>query len=359
MITSENGNGKGCLVPRPDLAELARRINSEHAQAEGALRAGLQHARTAGQLLLEAKAKLAHGQWLPWLKANIGASKRTCQGYMRVCEQWPVLEAKAQRVALLSYREALAVLAEPTRDDEDDVPAALAFYRREGALDEASLGHILELADDYGPEVVTELCVDPEGDAAGPATQEDAFGLLNSIRPLDMPTLWPIHVEADKPGAALVIRGVDVFRRDVQRRGGRLPHWEVAAFWWACQAVLLGRHLPEHKLRRHLETWRESFRTAIAWMLTDGLSKSKDLKPPRWQDDPERAELWWGYCSDLRHAGVLEAVKAIHNNPDAFPGIDASCDAGLRDMADDFEKGYPVPTCMQPGRGKSVLSVPA
>jgi hypothetical protein len=100
------------LVPRNDLSGLAEQINAEHAKAEGTLRAGIEHARIVGQLLLQAKEKCSHGQWLPWLRENVQFSERTAQGYMRVAKKWPELEAKAQRVALLPYREALSVLAE-------------------------------------------------------------------------------------------------------------------------------------------------------------------------------------------------------------------------------------------------------
>ncbi|HEY7423265.1 MAG TPA: hypothetical protein VH682_03395 [Gemmataceae bacterium] len=43
------------IKPADALAELAGRINAEHQQAESALRAGLQHAKVAGELLIEAK----------------------------------------------------------------------------------------------------------------------------------------------------------------------------------------------------------------------------------------------------------------------------------------------------------------
>ncbi len=35
-----------------------------------------------GNLLLEAKDQLGHGEWLPWLKANFGSSIRSAQNYM-------------------------------------------------------------------------------------------------------------------------------------------------------------------------------------------------------------------------------------------------------------------------------------
>jgi hypothetical protein len=106
------------LTPLPD---LAARINHEHDQAEAAFRSGLLHARAAGELLLEAKGQLQHGKWLPWLKENVRFSERTAQAYMRVAKGWPALEAKAQRVADLPFRDAVKLLAAP-----EEVPAAEA-----------------------------------------------------------------------------------------------------------------------------------------------------------------------------------------------------------------------------------------
>jgi hypothetical protein len=103
------------IIPA-DLGDLAGRINQEHRQCEDAVRAGLEHARNAGRLLAEAKGKVTHGQWLPWLEKHCDFSVRTAQGYMRVAERWPELESKAQRVSHLSYREALSILAEPREE---------------------------------------------------------------------------------------------------------------------------------------------------------------------------------------------------------------------------------------------------
>jgi hypothetical protein len=49
------------------LADLAARINQEHEAAEAAIKRGAAHAMAAGDLLIEAKAQVPHGQWLPWL----------------------------------------------------------------------------------------------------------------------------------------------------------------------------------------------------------------------------------------------------------------------------------------------------
>jgi hypothetical protein len=43
-----------------------------------------QHAMAAGDLLLEAKLRLKHGEWLPWLAEHRSMSERTAQRYMRL-----------------------------------------------------------------------------------------------------------------------------------------------------------------------------------------------------------------------------------------------------------------------------------
>jgi hypothetical protein len=72
------------------------------------MKRGFEHA-VAGRLLIEAKARLKHGQWRQWLRDKCPAPERTCQAYMQVVRAFDALgdEAKAQRVADLSFRAAL------------------------------------------------------------------------------------------------------------------------------------------------------------------------------------------------------------------------------------------------------------
>jgi aspartate aminotransferase-like enzyme len=72
-----------------------------------------QAAIKTGKLLAEAKKAVPHGQWLPWLKQNCALSARSAQGYMRLAERFGHLPPeKAQRVAHMSLRNALARLSE-------------------------------------------------------------------------------------------------------------------------------------------------------------------------------------------------------------------------------------------------------
>jgi hypothetical protein len=102
------------------LVRLADDINRDHAAAMTAAQSAIEHARRAGDLLLQAKSTVGHGEWLPWLVAHCPAiSERTAQRYMRLADSWTTLEAKATRVSDLSLTGALQLLAEPKPDDND------------------------------------------------------------------------------------------------------------------------------------------------------------------------------------------------------------------------------------------------
>jgi hypothetical protein len=98
------------------LTDLAVRIRQEHEASAGAIERGAQHAMNAGDLLIEAKAQLKHGQWLPWLRDHCSMSERTAQLYMRMAKARPEVEANTQHVADLSLRGAMAVIAPDERE---------------------------------------------------------------------------------------------------------------------------------------------------------------------------------------------------------------------------------------------------
>jgi len=94
------------------LADLAARIKVEHEATAAALKRGAEHAMAAGNLLIEAKAQLPYGRWLPWLKANCAVSERTARLYMRLARNRSEIE-NGNGVADLSLRGALALITLP------------------------------------------------------------------------------------------------------------------------------------------------------------------------------------------------------------------------------------------------------
>jgi Protein of unknown function (DUF3102) len=93
------------------LPDLAARIKAEHQAVSEALSESVRHAMAAGELLIEAKDQLQHGQWLPWLRDHCTISERTAQLYMRVAKNRDEVEAQMRNGAAdLSLNETAALL---------------------------------------------------------------------------------------------------------------------------------------------------------------------------------------------------------------------------------------------------------
>jgi hypothetical protein len=105
------------------LHEPESRSNAEHQQVETALRAGLEHARVADELLLQAKAQCGHGRWLEWLKANVAFTDRTARRYMTIASRWEELTGKSDTVSDLTCRDALQLLSAPIAASVAESPA--------------------------------------------------------------------------------------------------------------------------------------------------------------------------------------------------------------------------------------------
>ena len=67
-----------------------------------------------GQRLIEAKAMLPHGEWLPWLTEQVEFSERTARNFMRLAREW----TNRQALADLGAAKALTLLALPPDERE-------------------------------------------------------------------------------------------------------------------------------------------------------------------------------------------------------------------------------------------------
>ena len=67
-----------------------------------------------GQRLIEAKAMLPHGEWLPWLTEQVEFSERTARNFMRLAREW----TNRQALADLGAAKALMLLALPPEERE-------------------------------------------------------------------------------------------------------------------------------------------------------------------------------------------------------------------------------------------------
>lgn len=94
------------------LDALASEIREQTRLAERHWNEAIHHAIRAGELLIEAKAQVRHGEWGPWLKENFPASERTARLYMRLARE-------RQLVAdLPTLREAIDTLTKPAKPAE-------------------------------------------------------------------------------------------------------------------------------------------------------------------------------------------------------------------------------------------------
>lgn len=90
------------------LPVLADEIRAEHQKVIAAAGAGVTAARAAGVRLIEAKEKMPHGAWLPWL-SGLGFGIRTAQNYMKLAR---LPQVDAQRIAHLGLARGLREIAD-------------------------------------------------------------------------------------------------------------------------------------------------------------------------------------------------------------------------------------------------------
>lgn len=129
------------------LTNLAASIRREHEAAQECASKAVEHAKRAGELLIEAKAAVGHGEWLSWLAANVQLSGRTCQAYMRVARELPKLEGeKAQRVADMSLRDAMRSLSATALYMGKAADAGLSLDDIETRADKRPLSHVVSRA---------------------------------------------------------------------------------------------------------------------------------------------------------------------------------------------------------------------
>jgi len=123
-----------------NLTRLAERIKQAHADAERTQYDSLNHARKAGQLLIEAKEQVPYGEWGSWLDQHCECAESTAGLYMKIAREWDRL-ADSQRVRKLTLREAGRLLY--VRDEGDsgkaaDHPEARELFRS-GILEPSDL----------------------------------------------------------------------------------------------------------------------------------------------------------------------------------------------------------------------------
>lgn len=98
-------------------------INLEHQLANSKANEAVQHATNCGLMLLQVKASLSHGEWLPWLNGEIESGRlnvkaRQANTYMKIASN---PQRGADLVEAPSIRAALELLSdkEPASEQTD------------------------------------------------------------------------------------------------------------------------------------------------------------------------------------------------------------------------------------------------
>lgn len=140
-----------------------------------------------GKCLIEAKAMLPHGEWLPWLTERAEFSERTAQNFMRLAREW----SNPQTLTDLGASKALTLLALPPEERE-------TFLAENNVVDMTSR------------ELEKAIRERDEARKAAEAARADARSAeqIRAKMAEDMKVLKEIHVsavsEADKAAAALL-----------------------------------------------------------------------------------------------------------------------------------------------------------
>jgi len=88
-----------------NIETIITQINNHHLLAFRQANDAVANAKAAGQLLLQVKASMPHGQWTAWIKENLEVSDRQAQRYMAVAQgksvQLLLLADKTDTVSVL------------------------------------------------------------------------------------------------------------------------------------------------------------------------------------------------------------------------------------------------------------------
>lgn len=105
------------MTQSPDLPAEGRTIEAVTGEILEAQRQGGEAILTIGRCLIEAKAMLSHGEWLPWLNEKVAYSERTAQNFMAVARRY----SNPKTLADLGMAKALALLALPDSERDEFV----------------------------------------------------------------------------------------------------------------------------------------------------------------------------------------------------------------------------------------------
>ena len=224
---------------------LALEINAEHERAYGKAREALEHARRAGDLLIQAKAEMPHGDFGPWLTSNCRFSDRTARAHMRLARHWEQLQAKTATVADLGLSKALALLGEPNEKESEADPATFdsifsRLWHQDFTAENTTPEDALIWISCLSPETYFD-CSEPECDT--PYELECLADAIKTQRYFWLDSYLALHKIAGVEPPSLISIARDIEISALRKLGALLNYWErepwdVDKFIARCDAKL-------------------------------------------------------------------------------------------------------------------------
>lgn len=101
--------GENCEVDQMTLPFLANKANELHRLHEESQKKTIEYGIKAGEVLIAAKKKVRHGEWMNWVESNCEFSHKTANVYMWLATN----SQRARNLGVQTIRKAIEVLAEP------------------------------------------------------------------------------------------------------------------------------------------------------------------------------------------------------------------------------------------------------
>jgi hypothetical protein len=121
------------LTP-PERGGLAASINDAHRLAQGSAKDAIKHAVQCGELLLQQKKLVKHGEFMSWVEKNCEFSQATANNYMKAAQNPNALGISSVRHLFPSGRR------EPQHRREPGSVPAVRTDSSSGAISEAARG---------------------------------------------------------------------------------------------------------------------------------------------------------------------------------------------------------------------------
>jgi hypothetical protein len=179
---------------------LAEQVRKAHADVLASTRTTIERAVQVGKLLVEAKAAVPHGGWLPWLEET-GLTPRTAQRYMKLAS---LPEDKYDTVSHLGLKGALDAIAEG-RALEETSQSLMTYNTAVRPLTEEEYARLKESIVQHG--IITPVIVDAAGKIV------DGFHRCQIAQELGLPTVPSKVVEGTEAELKAMAIALNIFGR--------------------------------------------------------------------------------------------------------------------------------------------------